>query len=30
MICDLRKGSEVHADGELVYRDGRFVNGIWN
>ncbi len=29
MICDLRTGSEVYADGELVYRDGRFVNGIW-
>ena len=28
MICDLRTGSEVYADGELVYRDGRFVNGI--
>jgi aminopeptidase len=27
MICDLRSGSEVYADGELVYRDGRFVNG---
>jgi aminopeptidase len=28
MICDLRSGSEVYADGELVYRDGRFLNGI--
>ena len=27
MICDLRSGSEVYADGELVYRDGRFLNG---
>ena len=26
MICDLRSGSEVHADGELVYRDGCFLN----
>ena len=25
MICDLRAGSEVYADDELVYRDGRFV-----
>jgi aminopeptidase len=25
MICDLRAGSEVYADGELVYRDGRFL-----
>ena len=23
MICDLRSGGEVYADGELVYRDGR-------
>jgi aminopeptidase len=28
MICDLRSGSEVYADGELVYRDGRFLNGV--
>jgi aminopeptidase len=27
MICDLRSGSEVFADGELIYRDGRFLNG---
>ena len=26
MICDLRSGSEVHADGELVYREGRFLS----
>ena len=26
MICDLRTGSEVYADGELVYRDGQFLN----
>ena len=25
MICDLRTGSEVYADGEVVYRDGRFL-----
>ena len=25
MICDLRSGSEVYADGELVYRDGTFL-----
>lgn len=25
MICDMRSGSEVYADGELVYRDGRFL-----
>ena len=28
MICDLRSGSEAYADGELVYRDGRFLAGI--
>jgi aminopeptidase len=27
LVCDLRSGSEVYADGELVYRDGRFLNG---
>jgi hypothetical protein len=25
MICDLRSGGEVYADGALVYRDGRFL-----
>lgn len=25
MICDLRTRAEVYADGELVYRDGRFL-----
>lgn len=28
LVCDLRSGSEVYADGELVYRDGRFVDGL--
>ena len=28
MICDLRRGSEVYADGDVVYRDGRFVPGV--
>jgi aminopeptidase len=27
LVCDLRSGSEVYADGELVYRDGQFLNG---
>jgi aminopeptidase len=27
MICDLRQGGEVYADGELVYRDGAFLDG---
>jgi aminopeptidase len=25
LVCDLRSGSEVYADGELVYRDGEFL-----
>jgi aminopeptidase len=25
MICDLRQGGEVFADGELIYRDGQFA-----
>ena len=28
IICDLRSGSEVLADGEVVYRDGRFLPGV--
>ncbi|HXV57583.1 MAG TPA: aminopeptidase [Gaiellaceae bacterium] len=28
LVCDLRSESEVYADGELVYRDGRFVDGL--
>jgi len=28
LVCDLRSGSEVYADGELVYRDGRFLAGV--
>ena len=28
LVCDLRQGSEVYADGELVCRDGRFLNGL--
>ena len=28
LICDLRRGSEVYADGELVYRDGKFLTGV--
>ena len=27
LVCDLRPGSEVYADGELVYRDGHFLDG---
>ncbi|MBN1261639.1 MAG: aminopeptidase [Anaerolineae bacterium] len=25
MICDLRDGSEIRVDGELLYKDGKFV-----
>jgi len=28
LICDLRSGGEVYADGELVYRDGAFLPGV--
>ena len=28
LVCDLRDRSEVYADGELVYRDGRFLDGV--
>ena len=28
LVCDLRTASEVYADGELVYRDGRFLDGV--
>lgn len=24
MLCDLRGGGEIHADGQLIYKDGRF------
>lgn len=27
MVCDLRAGGKAYADGELVYRDGRFLWG---
>jgi aminopeptidase len=25
MICDLRREGEVYADGELIWKDGRFL-----
>jgi aminopeptidase len=28
IVCDMRAGSEVYADDELVYRDGRFLEGL--
>jgi aminopeptidase len=27
IVCDLRDGGEVYADGELIYRDGAFLDG---
>ncbi|HEX7254903.1 MAG TPA: aminopeptidase [Gaiellaceae bacterium] len=27
IVCDLRDGGEVYADGELAYRNGAFLNG---
>jgi aminopeptidase len=24
MICDMRSGAEVHVDGELFYKNGKF------
>lgn len=29
MVCDLRSGGSIHADGELIQRDGRFVRDGW-
>lgn len=29
MVCDLRRGGEVYADGKLILRDGRFVMEGW-
>jgi aminopeptidase len=28
MVLDLRRGGEVYADGEVVYRDGAFLDGV--
>ena len=29
LVCDLRGESEAHADGELVYRNGAFLPGLY-
>ena len=29
LVCDLRGESEVHADGELVYRNGEFLPDLF-
>lgn len=28
MVCDLRRGGEIHADGEVIHRDGRWVDQL--
>ena len=28
LVCDLRDGGEVYADGELIQRDGRFLGNF--
>jgi len=25
MLCDMKKGGEIYADGELIYKDGKFL-----
>ena len=25
MVCDLREGGELYGDGELIYKDGKFI-----
>ena len=29
MVCDLRKGGKVYADGKLIQENGRFLNPNW-
>lgn len=29
MVCDLRNGGSIDADGQTFYRDGRFLNKDW-
>ncbi len=29
MVCDLRPGGTIEADGEVISKDGRFVNSAW-
>jgi aminopeptidase len=26
MLCNMREGGEIYADGELIYKDGKFIN----
>jgi aminopeptidase len=30
MVCDLRSGGEIHADGEVIYRDGAFLPSFFD
>lgn len=29
MVCDLRKGGRIEADGKVISRNGRFINKTW-
>ena len=29
MVCDLRRGGRITADGELISENGKFLNGQW-
>lgn len=29
MVCDLREGGEIRADGEVIHKDGKFLNPDW-
>ncbi len=29
MVCDLREGGEILADGEVIHKDGKFLNPDW-
>ena len=29
MVCDLRQGGEVYADGKLIQKNGRFTDAAW-
>jgi aminopeptidase len=28
MVCDLREGGELYGDGELIYKEGKFIKGL--
>ncbi|MGF7429690.1 aminopeptidase [Thermoanaerobacterium thermosaccharolyticum] len=28
MLCDMRQGGEIYADGELFYKDGQFIKSV--